>query len=189
MASIDKTYTDSYKDYAEFVEWSKDKTVVFWTGLRENVSSYIFHYDDIKTEVPIMNSPIWLDAFLLKHCPIKFVTDRIKEVYLDLTCLENFSFDRPIDYKQGRRVKIIPLNTKTVYNRPIEGYYSLESEHMAYNNVVKAWVEVGTHPYSLSTSEHKTIKSLVRFLRKQYLPVTEFELNSRYGEKYLVKVY
>lgn len=187
MASIDKTYTDSYKDYIEFVEWSRDKTVVFWTGLQEKVSSYIYHYDDIKTEVPIMNSPVWLDAFLLKHCPIKFVTDRIKEVYSILP--DNFSFDKPEDCKQNRRIKIIPLNTKTVYNRPIKGYYRLESEHMAYNSIVKAWVEVGTHPYSLSTSEHKTIKSLVRFLRKQCLPVTEFELETRYGEKYLVKVY
>lgn len=186
MSSIDKTYTDSYKDYAEFVEWSRDKTVVFWTGLQERVSSYIYHYDDIKTEVPIMNSPLWLDAFLLKHCPVKFVTDRIREVYSVLPY--NFSFDKPDDCKQNRRVKIIPLTTKTVYNRPVEGYYRLESEYMTYNDVVKAWTKINTHPCTFPFSKHKTIKSLVRFLRKQYLPVTEFELNSRYGEKYLVKI-
>lgn len=187
MASIDKTYTDSYRDYMEFVEWSRDKTVVFWTGLQEKVSSYIYHYDDIKTEVPIMNSPLWLDAFLLKHCPVKFVTDRIKEVYSILP--EDFSFDKPDDCKQNRRVKIIPLTTKTVYNRPVEGYYRLESEHMVYNDVVKVWTKMNTHPCTFPFSKHKTIKSLVRFLRKQYLPITEFELNSRYGEKYLVKIY
>ena len=32
MASIDKTYTNSYKEYQEFKDWSKGKQVIFNYG-------------------------------------------------------------------------------------------------------------------------------------------------------------
>lgn len=38
MAGIDKTYTDSFKEYSEFKEWSKGKIILFPSGLEFNLS-------------------------------------------------------------------------------------------------------------------------------------------------------
>ena len=87
MAGIDKTYTKSFKEYSDFKEWAKDKSVTFFDGHKRNIIDYV--YTDIHEsafdgrEVPIMNTPKWVDIYLIQNCPFEFVHKRMKEVYTE----------------------------------------------------------------------------------------------------------
>lgn len=74
MAAIDKIY-GSTQEYDEFYAW-----------IEENNPKLLYHfyqrdgYLDNESR-PITNFPTWADKWLMKHCPIKFVKDRIAEQY------------------------------------------------------------------------------------------------------------
>ena len=45
MASIDKTYTDSYKQYRFFKEWAEAQTITFFDNPKVRISAYIYDYE------------------------------------------------------------------------------------------------------------------------------------------------
>jgi len=81
-----------------------------------------------------------------------------------------------------------------MFNKPITGKISwwLQCEdNFWYNDETKTWVHWDFfYPRNTNTAHIKTIKSLVRHLRKQYLPKgVEFAISGRYiGEQYLVVI-
>ena len=75
MASIDKIYA-KYEQYLEFKTWCREH---YPKALKYIYPWYDEWNDDI--EHPIANFPEKIDKYLLKNCPIKWVTDRIKEQY------------------------------------------------------------------------------------------------------------
>jgi hypothetical protein len=207
MAGIDKTYTDSYNDYKEFKEWASDKVIKFPTGQKVNISDYIYDRDQEDfvegDEISIMNTPTYVDIFLIQNCPIQFVQDRMKDVYSEESYNEFknmvFPVAIPEEYKQNRKIKIVRTGKFPLYNNGINSERSWwlqtvdrdDENYWWYDSETKLWTNGCLHlPHNTNTSHHKTVKSLVRFLRKQYLPKgLEFTLTGRYvGEDFLIKI-
>ena len=204
MASIDKTYTNSYKEYQEFKDWSKGKQVIFNYGkkvFKISVSDYIYEWEEEdfnERELPIMNTPTWLDKYLYDNCPCEFVLNRLKEVY-DEDFLKNVELNKISNtLKQNRKI-IISKSDRTklpLYNKGINSYgwwwlQEAKTFDFDYSEDLEAWVERGGYfPSNTNTMHAKTVKSLVRRLRKMYLPSgLEFRLSGRYvGEEFKVTV-
>lgn len=200
MAGIDKTYTDSYQEYKNFKTWAKNKIVSFNYGkktLNKEVANWVYNWEEGDFnggELPIMNTPIWLDKYLYENCPNKFVIDRLNEVH-DIKHLKKLKLGEiPSHFKQNRKVKIIE-NKRTKYNIHNKAFrgnpWWLQTEsNLWYNKELDAWVEKQIFPSYSNTMHFKTIKSMIRRLRKMYLPKgIEFQLSGRYvGETYTVKI-
>jgi hypothetical protein len=201
MASIDKTYTNSFEEYQQLVDWAKDKEIVFSKKQKEKISDCIYNWskEDFTSELPVMNTPNRIDIFLIQNCPIKFVQDRMEEVYSEESIEEfkaiTFPIELPKDYKQNRKIIISKSKVFPLYNKGINSHswWWLQNNDFDWgfdsdNNV---WTNRSLYyPNNTNTSHHKTIKSLVRFLRKQYLPSgLEFRLSGKYvGEEFTIKI-
>lgn len=204
MAGIDKTYTHSYKDYKEFKCWADKQKLTFFDGLTVCIGNWVWDYEEkdfLNGEIPIMNTPIWLDIYLIQNCKSKFVLKRMKEVYadesykefqsVDLTAKppENFQQNRKIVIKSAKNCKF-PFKRK-MFNKPIGGkskWWLQCNDNFWYNDETKRWVSYETpYPYNTNTAHIQTIKSLVRHLRKQYLPKgVMFTISGRYTCEYYI---
>lgn len=83
MAAIDKTYTSSYSDYKAYYDWA-DNDKGFFEKYHKRLTDYFFKdlkEEDFVKEIPICNTTFLVDNYLIQHCPIKFVKDRLKEQY------------------------------------------------------------------------------------------------------------
>lgn len=202
MAGIDKTYTDSYKDYKEFVDWAVGKEVVFHYGKKTHkvrVNNFIYEWskeDFDGRELPIMNTPTWLDKYLYDNCPCKFVLERFEEVYPSGHLKDIVIGNIPNDFKQRRKIKItktertsLPLTNKGLG----DNFWWLQENgtNFDYSEGLNAWVHRDSYfPSYTNTMHFKTVKSMVRQLRKMYLPKgLEFRLIGRYvGEEFKVMI-
>lgn len=88
MAAIDKIYTNSYKDYKDFVDWAKDKSFFTPRGFEIKVSNYIIDWDESDfiedgnpKERPISNTPVYVDNYLYNNCPFGFIKKSLEENY------------------------------------------------------------------------------------------------------------
>lgn len=85
MAAIDKTYTNKWEEYQSLVEWCRDKSFTLKNGDVIRPSRYIYEWDkecfDGKKSLPVWNTPTYLDIWLIRNCPLKFIQDRLKEQY------------------------------------------------------------------------------------------------------------
>lgn len=202
MAGIDKTYTDSYEDYKEFKDWADAQVLTFFDGYKVCIGDWVRECDkeDFDNgEIPIMNTPTWLDIYLIQNCNSDFVLSRMKEVYGE----EQYKLFQETDlskapskqYTRNRKIRIKKAHSSSfpLHSRPYGGKLSwwIQCPDFSYNPDSDTWVS-NDYPYptSTNTSHVKSIKALVRHLRKQYLPKgIAFRLAGRYvGEEYLVKV-
>jgi len=203
MAGIDKTYTDSYSDYREFKDWSDTQNLTFFNGYKACIGDWVWeyekeHFDNGK--IPIMNTPTWLDIYLIQNCKSKFVLDRMSDVYGDESYEEfrhiNLSAKPPIEFQQNRKITIkrsertlFPLHSKP-YASKLEWWLQCNDD-FGYHTETKIWSSYDYHyPRDTNTAHIKSIKGIVRHLRKQYLPKgITFNLSGRYiGEEYLITV-
>ena len=85
MAGIDKTYTSSWEEYRSLVEWCKDKSFVLKNGDVIRPIKYIYKWEeedfDGEREIPVWNTPTYLDIWLIRNCPLEFIQERLKEQY------------------------------------------------------------------------------------------------------------
>lgn len=205
MAGIDKTYTDSYKDYKEFKDWADKQTITFFSGYKVYVGDCIYEPEEdyfTEDEIPVMNSATWLDAWLLQNCKVPFVIDRLNDVYSADSISKMLSIDfaaKPSEIYQKNRKIVVKRYKYTKY--PIHNYplncvgkvrWWLQSNgNLWYCTESKTWLSKEQwHPYDTNTSHPTTVKAMVRQLRKQYLPkgVTFTLSGSLKGERYLVEV-
>lgn len=209
MAGIDKTYTNSYEEYKEFKDWADKQIVTFFDGHVQRVGDYVYGLekeDFTGLYIPIMISPRWLDIYLIQNCKSEFVLERMKEVYdeedynsflnVDLTAKP------PSNFQQNRKITI-RRNAKTkfnIHNKPYDGYWLVQHKHnpfdvrfsFSYNKDTKIWVSDDME-YSTNsiTAMIPSMKSIVRHLRKQYLPkgITFDILGMYVGECYTAYVH
>ena len=204
MAGIDKTYTNKWSEYIEFRTWANRNYVTLFNGRKVCVGEYVaqdWEEGDFngKYELPIANTPNFIDVYLVQHCPCKFVIDRMNEVYSEET-IEQFkrvdlSAKLPDTHKQNRKI-VITRNKDTkfpIHNRPYRGWWWLQSDDdFDYDTDTNVWVDssVMYYDYDTNTAHTKTIKAIVRMLRKQYLPIgAKFTLSSCYvGETYTITI-
>ena len=98
MAGIDKTYCSTWKEYCELREWvdSLDNDSL-------NIKGYLWEYEESDFGsiygVPIWNTPERIDKFLAEHCPVKFVRDRLIEVYPKSWVSRYKNLSRSINHK------------------------------------------------------------------------------------------
>lgn len=202
MASIDKTYTDSYQDYKEFKDWADKQILTFFDGHKECIGNWVWEYNEKDfdgQEIPIMNTPTWLDIYLIQNCKSKFVLDRMKEVYDEKSYKEFQTIDLtanpPQEFQQNRKISIVKTH-KTKYalhSKPYNGYKWLlqcNDDSFWYNDNTKVWANWNYYPHNTNTADLTSIKAVVRHLRKQYLPKgITFRLIGRYvGEEYLIRI-
>lgn len=215
MAEIDKTYIKTWEEYESLVEWAKDREFICPNGMKVYPMNYIYkcnkedyeksynsfkeNYPNEKFEFPVMNTPQYLDYFLIKYCPLEFVQNRMEEVYgwdyvksvLNGTC-EFDTYKRDI----GTKVKVIkyPLfsrnknklcekkkQMKFIYLREkIDDYYL----NLWYNEDYNCWVSLNELGYYTSNMCHKNInsvKAMIRQIKKWKLPKgTVVDLAGRY---------
>lgn len=204
MAGIDKTYTDSYSDYKEFKDWADKQTLTFFNGYTVRIVDWIrdCEEEDFNDgEIPIMNTPTWLDIYLIQNCKTKFVLDRLKSVYGDVSYKEyqsvdltakphiNFQQNRKISIKKSKRTKF-PLHKKP-YGGKIKWWLQCDDSDFGYHDETKTWSSYDNYyPYNTNTATIKTIKGIIRHLRKQYLPKgIVFNISGSYiGEDYIVVI-
>lgn len=203
MAGIDKTYTNSYNDYKEFKDWADKQIVTFFNGHKLCIGDWVWEYekeDFDGNEKPIINTPTWLDIYLIQNCKSKFVLDRMKSVYGEETYKEFQTIDLTSppsgDFKQNRKI-IIKRTNRTkfpLHKKPYGGktkWWLQSNDKFNYDTETKVWSSRGSYyPSDTNTANIKTIKGVVRHLRKQYLPKgITFNLIGRYvGEIYLIVV-
>lgn len=81
MAAIDKIY-GTQKQYNEFKKWAKkQKPIKGEFGFIYPIDYFYPRNGCNKEKRPIANFPRVIDKWLLKNCPIEWVTDQIKEQY------------------------------------------------------------------------------------------------------------
>lgn len=195
MAGIDKTYTDSYKDYKEFKDWSDKQVLTFFNGHKVRIGEWVWEYekeDFDNGEIPIMNSPTWLDIYLIQNCRIDFVLERMKYVYGN----ERFEKFKTIDltsppsgeYKQNRKIVIEKNNKFPIQKRPLlkSEWWLQCNDNFFYCDETKTWTGNGFfYPNNTNTAHIKTVKAVIRHLRKQYLPKgITFNLIGRYVDEH-----
>ena len=203
MAGIDKTYTDSYQDYKNFKDWADKQTLTFFNGYKVCIGDWIWLYkkEDFDTgEIPIMNTPTWLDIYLIQNCKSDFVLDRMKEVYGEEFCVEVQAVDLtakpPEDFQQNRKITIKrDKRTKfPLHSKPYDGkskWWLQCNDDFGYCEESKVWSHGDSYyPQNTNTALIKSVKGVIRHLRKQYLPKgVTFRLIGRYvGEQYLVVI-
>jgi hypothetical protein len=203
MAGIDKTYTDSYEDYKEFKTWANKQTLTFFNGYKVCIGNWVRNYekeDFDEGEIPIMNTPTWLDIYLIQNCKSDFVLDRMKSVYneeeykkfqiIDLTTppSEHFKQNRKIIIKRNDKAKL-PLHKKP-YGGKTKWWLQCNDDFW-YHDKTKVWSSSEYYyPHNTNTALISSIKGVVKHLRKQYLPKgITFTISGRYiGDEYLVIV-
>jgi hypothetical protein len=206
MAVIDKTYTNNYEEYKKFKAWANKQIVTFFDGHNECIGDWVWDYkkeDFDNGEIPIMNTPTWLDIYLIQNCRNKFVIERMKGVYgkhfeeykklTDLSKIpDGYAKNRKIIISNSDRCKF-PFKKK-MFSNTIGGKMSwcLQCEdNFRYNSDTKTWVHWDSfYPHNTDTAHIKSTKALIRHLRKQYLPKgVRFRISGRYvGEDYLAVV-
>jgi hypothetical protein len=204
MAGIDKTYTSSWKEYKELVDWARGRNIDFKYGkktLKVPISNAIYQWneEDFTRERPVLNTATWEDKFLWDNCPCQFVIDRLRDVYGDNgNYLDNLIVNNiPDDFKTNRKITIVrdkttkfPISNKGLYSY---GYWSVQTVGMTsfwYSKDLDAWVDYQSFPWDTNTMNGRTVKSIVRRLRKMYLPsgLTFMLMGNYVGEHYLIKV-
>ena len=196
MAGIDKTYTSSYQEYRGFKDWADTQVITFFDGHRVCVVDYVYDIEEIYfngREIPIMNTPTWLDTYLIQNCPFGFVQARMEIVYnTHYEELKSKPFpSRPVG-KQNRKIKVARNNrTRFPIHNKAYGIWWLQCNgNLWFNDETGTWADPECYPTYRNSAHFKTVKAVVRHLREQYLPdgIT-FTLHGRYvGEEYLITV-
>lgn len=204
MAWIDKTYTESFEEYKVFKEWADRQVLTFFNGYKVCIGEWVreLHKEDFfNGEIPIMNTPTWLDIYLIQNCKSQFVLDRLESVYgretyeeflnVDLTAKPSSSF------RQHRKIKI-KRNNRTkfpLHKRPYGGnrgwLLQCDDDNFWYSDKAKIWSHRSDYyPSNTNTAHIKSVKGVIRHLRRQYLPKgITFRLIGRYvGEEYTIHI-
>ncbi len=90
MAAIDKIYADAW-EYKKFKAWLDDNNDLCVKETGDSARDMLFDRDDVFKDNPtaqlsISSFPEVIDKWLLKRCPLSFITDKIKSQYgLDRT--------------------------------------------------------------------------------------------------------
>lgn len=80
MAAIDKIYVESYEQYKSFKDWcSEQPEILDKFGQKTSLINYfIFNFKDKSDwcdnkEYPIYCAPYYIDAYIIRNCPLDFI--------------------------------------------------------------------------------------------------------------------
>lgn len=184
MAGIDKTYTKSWKEYKEVIDWAENTKFVCPNGqvLYPINSCYEASEEsfDGEREIAIMNSSTTLDYFLIRECPLEVVQKRMREVYPKdyYESVRNGTSDFDNFTKEGKIATKVKYNAKHAPKKTTRGgFYWVEAEcegmdYLWYDNYDDMWIwpnELGIWNTNAAHSCH-SLKALRRKILKWKLP-------------------
>lgn len=215
MAAIDKIYLNSYDDYVALKEWCIKQPVIYDKyGIPCKLVDYLYKYTKEEwnnNNAPchvVFNLPYYLDAYLIRNCPVKAVQEELminyghyleKSTYQKIKDGELYVSAKREQYEYGKHIKCIkhPINH---YNTPFKckmWFVDIEvpnGDIMWYHNNHNSWDfsdEFVISNWISSTAYCKTIKALKRLIRKWKLPIgTIIRATGRYefdDYKFIVK--
>jgi len=210
MAAIDKMYTNSYKNYIEFKEWCKYVLLEDKYGKRESISSYLIHYweeNDFKDnkERPIFSAPYYVDAHVIRNCPLQFMQNEMKlhygEDYNKIKDGELYATpSTDLTYEVGKHFKCVKHPFDRYRNTPflsktwfVDVEPPEELGFMWYHEGSDTWDFYDEYVISEWTSSSafiKNIKALKRKILKWKFPIgTKITLTGRYiGDEYIFRI-
>lgn len=216
MAAIDKMYTNSYKNYVEFINWCKEQPLLTDKyGNKESICTYLINiwgendFND-NQERPIFSAPYYVDAYVIRNCPLEFMQDEMKNhyggynpnfgeeatSYNKIKCGEVYaSPTSDYVYTVGKHCRCVkhPLY---YYNRPFKAKtWSVDVDSpeelptMWFSEDTKTWDlsdEYVISRWKSSMCYVGTIRALMRKVRKWKLPIgTKIKVYGRYvGDDY-----
>ena len=88
MAAIDKIYVNSWNEYQLFKEWCESQpTIKDKYGRDCKISDFFFyqwddqkHWDE-KDCHPAMSAPVYIDAYIIRNCPLDFIQKELMANY------------------------------------------------------------------------------------------------------------
>ena len=207
MSYIDKLWVSSHEEYAEFVNWIGNKTVKFFDGTVVNVNQFLIEWSDNDfngKELPLMNSPLFIDVWLIQNCPFEYILNQLTEKYSqeNIDKFKTFSFARkPKGYLKNRKVvieynnnSVFPLRCEETLNPKRDWMLEAVETHQhcfRFNEESGIWGnEKYFHFGNTNVQQFRTIADVKKSLKNQYLPKgITFELQGYYdGQVYTVKV-
>ena len=156
MAAIDKTYIKTFEDYKSVIEWCKqigevtddygnvfspyeyiygpEVTKELWNKEVEQALTYKEAYEAI-----LWNTPVFMDVWLIRYCPLDIIQNRLKEQYGDsYEVIKNrVSEYDTIDTSQSTKVKLISKKGKLERNKYHCYYVSIKN--FIYNEKTDKW--------------------------------------------------
>lgn len=91
MAGIDKTYLKKWNQYKALYDWcvGVGEVIDDWGNkfrpldwlLDWTYEEWMERTENETEEVPVWNTPEYLDIYLIRYCPLDFIQDRLKEQY------------------------------------------------------------------------------------------------------------
>lgn len=199
MAGIDKTYVSKYSDYKRYYDWCLSKNYEFsrlYNG--ELLTSYFYIYDeeDFKnnTDLPICNTPTYMDIYLIRNCPLEFVQNRLKEQYCsEYTKIKNYkseydNFKMDRIEKKDCRFTVTWNNKFCKFKKPWGTRYwwvqvrDSGKYNLYYDEESDSWVDPRElMPWNTNTAMVKSFKSLTRKIKKWRFPEgTVLSVTGRY---------
>ena len=212
MASIDKIYVNNWKDFCEVRDYFMNTYFIANNGTKCVLKNYMYDVEDVtedffdgKKEVAVTNTPCKVDYYLAMYCPVKAVQE-----YLDSAYKGNW---RNVDYwsdyttfnrNPGNKIKVIKYPKFGKINKAlnqrfgwhIKVYTTRKTKYSEYNDRpiyyedTNQWIYDNELEFPIDNSwglcNYKTIKSLIRNIRKWKLPKGSIiTAQGRYfGERY-----
>ena len=193
MAGIDKTYVSSWKDYCDIVEWCRNNEFVCPNGTVIRIYPYEWEEENFKDgeDLPVLNTSQVQDYFLIKHCPLETVQNRMREVYdhdyINAIIHGVSEYDKFVRPEKIRKIKLIE---KPQYYNPAKylrnGRIKIRDKYCVdiklpdgwdgyawYNENAEQWIlphELGNWTISHAILKCNTWKALIRKIMTWHLP-------------------
>ena len=113
MAGIDRIYVTSYKDFCKFYDWCDKFKDFCYKETQLNILDYFYYNKEEFLEYfgngsyvfgkPATNFSHSIDMWLIKHCPINWVRDRLLNIQYKSLRVSKNDIDLYLDY--GRENK------------------------------------------------------------------------------------
>lgn len=164
MAAIDKIYIKGWNNYCKFRDWVYEQPVLKDKyGTEVKLSVYLWEltkddWGDLDNARPVMNNPYYVDAYIIRNCPLDFIQeelavnygywtqDRLKLYYEDIKnwpgdkeCpywakLEDFEFqdDGIIILKGLEKSDYEKILDGELYNKPTTDFEFEPGKHLKY---------------------------------------------------------
>jgi hypothetical protein len=183
MAGIDKTYIKDYESYKKYYEWCSEHDNEYYSIYRERLTDYFYDWkesDFIQDKsFPACNTPLYADIWLIKNCPIDFVSKRLKEQYGDeyyaiKKGVSKYDLYKREDKRNNTRFKVEYGPFGKIKRPKLTKNWWIENFNVEwrYDGIRKRWINYleACPCYDYETPTAISLKSLFRKIRKWNLP-------------------
>lgn len=209
MASIDKIYVNNWKDFCEVRDYFMNTEFVGINGTKCVLKNYMYDVENItedffdgKREVAVTNTPCKVDYYLAMYCTVKAVQEYLDNAYNgDWRYVSYWNDYLTFKRNPGSKIKIIKYPKFGKINKALNQRFGWHirvitpdgkghNSYPEYYSDTNQWIYDYELEFPIDKScglcNYKTIKSLIRNIRKWKLPKGSIvTAHGRYvGEEY-----